>query len=1234
VAAVAEDGTTPISGVCVTLTGVVPSSVCDGGEGDADPSPGNIEIDGIVAGNYAFSIQAPATYEPVGDVPTTVTIEVGQITPVTLMFRTVASPAASPVTQETGVVIFQVALEDGSALPGVCVQLSGPAEFQACDDEKGDADPTPGSIEIDGVALGDYGLTITPPDGYEAIDAPATIQVPSADLVLVSLTFRAAGTPVPSPEPTVAGQATPEQTATGVVILLGYAEDGTTPFGGFCVSLTGPETLVVCDDQEGDADPTTGSTEIDAVPVGDYALTVTPPDGYEAVAPPSTVQVVASTVVPVTIVFQPAVTPATPEPLPNGVIVVQTYLEDGATPLGGVCIAFTGPAIYTACDNGDRDADPTTGSIEIDQVSPGDYVVSVTPPDGYEAIDPPADLQVPPGDLGNLVLTFRPLATPAAGSPVPTEEATPEQPATGVVVVQVTLEDGETQVGGLCVTLAGSETIAACDDQEGDVDPSPGSIEIDGVPVGIYELTVTPPADYDVVDAPATVDVPAADIAQVVVTLRAVATPPAASPVPTETTAPTEEATPEQPAPGIVVVQVMLEDGVTPLGGACVGLSGPADYSVCDDGDGDVDPTAGSIEIDGVVAGDYTVSIQPPADYELAGEVPATLHVEPGGLASLVVTFRPVATVAPTETATEVPTEVPTEAPTATPTEEPTPQPVPGSLAISKFDAADNATLLPGACFAIAGPDGASHEACDDDNDGVTRFDGLVPGDWSIHETRAPDGYAEGPDQTVTVAEGEEATAVVADEALPPQTGTLVVTKVDAADGSTPLGGACFTVTASEATPTDGTPGEQCDDDGDGTVRFEGLAPGEYTVKETRAPDGYVAAEDQTATVTAGAETDLTFADQAMPQTGTLAAVAVDPNGNALAGSCYVATGPDGAAVDGCDDDGDGRADLGEVVAGDWTVRQTAPPPGHDPADPAEQTVTVAPDQPAEARFGNAPTPPDQLRLPPPLPKPSSVTVVGDFQDELGCPQDNDSTCPVTALTEHHGVWTGVFPIPPGAYTFRIATRNDEERSLGQGGDPNGADLSLMVPAGTAGVYVEYDSATGRIIASPRATLAQVVTEAGSVDLRPIEHGRFEGYFDAPAGTVDYQILLNGQSVTQDQIELNQDSRIHIVVGADGAVVTIETVSPAALTITRTDAGGAAVPGSCFAVLDDRAALVGQACDGDDGAVDGVTTVAFPNGIREGTYTLKETLTPEGANPAPDQSAELHAGDNQIQAEA
>jgi hypothetical protein len=259
------------------------------------------------------------------------------------------------------------------------------------------------------------------------------------------------------------------------------------------------------------------------------------------------------------------------------------------------------------------------------------------------------------------------------------------------------------------------------------------------------------------------------------------------------------------------------------------------------------------------------------------------------------------------------------------------------------------------------------------------------------------------------------------------------------------------------------------------------------------------------------------------------------------------------------------------------------------------------------------------------------VVATGDFQDELGCPTDDDATCDATALSNNRGIWSAFIPMSPGTHTVRLIGSSDVERLLAQAGEPVGPDLVVTVPEGTTAVYIEYNSLTGRIIASTRAVRASVTTANGSTDLAPRENGQFDGYFDAPAGLLSFQVVLNGEVATEDQIELGEDSRVYIVVDRDGAVVTKEIVAPVRLTVTRRDPNGNALPGSCFALLTDRGAIVGQFCDEDDQTPDGVTVFDFANGLIEGTYTLDETSAQEGATPAPDQPVDITSGENTVE---
>jgi CSLREA domain-containing protein len=55
-------------------------------------------------------------------------------------------------------------------------------------------------------------------------------------------------------------------------------------------------------------------------------------------------------------------------------------------------------------------------------------------------------------------------------------------------------------------------------------------------------------------------------------------------------------------------------------------------------------------------------------------------------------------------------------------------------------------------------------------------------------------------------------------------------------------------------------------------------------------------------------------------------------------------------------------------------------------------------------------------------PPPSTVTVAGSFQSELGCPGDWQPDCALTALVDpNDGVWRGSFNVPAGSWEYKIA---------------------------------------------------------------------------------------------------------------------------------------------------------------------------------------------------------------------
>lgn len=142
-------------------------------------------------------------------------------------------------------------------------------------------------------------------------------------------------------------------------------------------------------------------------------------------------------------------------------------------------------------------------------------------------------------------------------------------------------------------------------------------------------------------------------------------------------------------------------------------------------------------------------------------------------------------------------------------------------------------------------------------NNGVATSPELYLGTYDIIETKAPEGYLlEASKQTVTLAYTDQETPLVSAKATisdKVQRGTISVTKVDAASGSTiEREGITFEVIAKkDITTPDGAVKAKAGElvttittDKTGVAKTEELYLGSYQIKETKAPDGWVLSED------------------------------------------------------------------------------------------------------------------------------------------------------------------------------------------------------------------------------------------------------------------------------------------------------------------------------------------------------------------------------------------------------
>ncbi|NMN01379.1 cna protein B-type domain, partial [Bifidobacterium sp. DSM 109958] len=256
-------------------------------------------------------------------------------------------------------------------------------------------------------------------------------------------------------------------------------------------------------------------------------------------------------------------------------------------------------------------------------------------------------------------------------------------------------------------------------------------------------------------------------------------------------------------------------------------------------------------------------------------------------------------------------------------------------------------------------------------SDGKVSFPAVKPGKYTVTESKAPAGYEKVADFTVTIADDGTVTGLpagnkVVDEKTPPEY-PFGFTKVD--ENGNPLAGAEFQLKDASgkviATVTSGT---------DGKVTFPSVAPGIYTVTESKAPQGYEKVADFTVTIAddgtiTGLPTDGKVVDKpATPPEYPFGFTKVDENGNPLAGAEFQLKDASGNVVATVTSGADGKVSFPSVAPGIYTVTESKAPEGYEKV--ADFTVTIADDGtatglPADGKVVDKPTTPPPPTTPP-----------------------------------------------------------------------------------------------------------------------------------------------------------------------------------------------------------------------------------------------------------------------------
>ncbi len=106
---------------------------------------------------------------------------------------------------------------------------------------------------------------------------------------------------------------------------------------------------------------------------------------------------------------------------------------------------------------------------------------------------------------------------------------------------------------------------------------------------------------------------------------------------------------------------------------------------------------------------------------------------------------------------------------------------------------------------------------------------------------------------------------------------------------------------------------------------------------------------------------------------------------------------------------------------------------------------------------------------------PSTVTIAGSLQSELGCAGDWDPACPETELTYDAAddVWQHSFAVPEGTWEYKAALNDSWDLNYGAGAKQNGPNIGLAVPTGdTNPTKFYYDDKSHWITSDRNTTIA------------------------------------------------------------------------------------------------------------------------------------------------------------------
>ena len=283
------------------------------------------------------------------------------------------------------------------------------------------------------------------------------------------------------------------------------------------------------------------------------------------------------------------------------------------------------------------------------------------------------------------------------------------------------------------------------------------------------------------------------------------------------------------------------------------------------------------------------------------------------------------------------------------------------NLTIQKLDK-QTKQPIPGTVFEIKGIHYGYHQDVTTGPDGKAVLTAIPVDSYEVKETSVPDPYVVGGEtiQTIYLGPGDDQNLVFENLKMP----QLTVTKIDAED-SKPIPGTVFTVEGIDSDfSADWTTGA------DGTVR-DRVAPGSYKITEKSVPAPYYlpsknADREQTVSLNAGDEVNVTFRNRKMPQLTIYKedSVAGAPVEGAKFHITYTSSGESAEAPGTIDygnifTDAKGEIRLHEqgkrLYPGAYTVTEVEPAPGFQMKEPSTQKIILHGSESKTLTFQNTP---------------------------------------------------------------------------------------------------------------------------------------------------------------------------------------------------------------------------------------------------------------------------------------